>query len=72
MILPVTSQEQQSFFQQLLTTRFRLSSVQVSIADLCRKENGRLLPEPISGCATAFCQNVLPITIVAFPRILHQ
>ena len=33
------------FFQELLNTPFRLSSVQVSVADLCRKENGKLLPE---------------------------
>lgn len=35
-----------TFFEGLRDTRFRLSSVQVSIADLCRKENGKLLPEP--------------------------
>ena len=33
------------FFQDLLKTPFRLSSVQVSVADLCRKEGGKLLPE---------------------------
>ena len=33
-------------FEGLRDTKFRLSSVQVSIADLCRKENGKLLPEP--------------------------
>lgn len=30
----------------LLQTPFRLSSAQVSVADLCRREGGRLLPEP--------------------------
>lgn len=35
-----------AFFRAILTTGFRLSSVQVSIGDLCRKEGGRLLPEP--------------------------
>jgi hypothetical protein len=35
-----------AFLQQLETTPFRLSSVQVSVADLCRRESGRLLPEP--------------------------
>jgi hypothetical protein len=34
-----------AFFAALRDTPFRLSSVQVSIADLCRRENGRLLPE---------------------------
>jgi len=34
-----------AFFEKMLDTPFRLSSVQVSVADLCRKENGRLLPE---------------------------
>ena len=33
------------FFQRLLDTPFRLSSVQVSVADLCRREAGKLLPE---------------------------
>jgi len=34
-----------TFFRSLLDTPFRLSSVQVSIADLCRREQGVLLPE---------------------------
>lgn len=34
-----------AFFRHLRQTPFRLSSVQVSIADLCRREGGRLLPE---------------------------
>lgn len=33
-------------FRALLDTPFRLSSAQVSVADLCRRENDRLLPEP--------------------------
>ena len=33
------------FFQALPSTRFRLSSVQVSVVDLCKMENGVLLPE---------------------------
>ena len=33
------------FFLSILDTPFRLSSVQVSVADLCRRENGVLLPE---------------------------
>ncbi len=33
------------FFTDLLKTPFRLSSVQVSVADLCKKENGKLLAE---------------------------
>jgi hypothetical protein len=36
----------QQFFETLPNTRFRLSSVQVSVADLCRREDGRLLAEP--------------------------
>ncbi|MCB9682736.1 MAG: cobalamin B12-binding domain-containing protein [Alphaproteobacteria bacterium] len=35
-----------AFFEQLLDTRFRLSSVQVSVADLCRREGAKLLVEP--------------------------
>lgn len=35
-----------AFFRHLPSTPFRLSSIQVSIADLCRREDGRLLPEP--------------------------
>lgn len=35
-----------TFLRALLATPFRLSSVQVSIADLCRREGGELLPEP--------------------------
>lgn len=35
-----------AFFAGLRSTPFRLSSCQVSIADLCRREGGRLLPEP--------------------------
>lgn len=34
------------FFKGLIQTRFRLSSVQVAIGDLCRKEGGRVLAEP--------------------------
>ncbi len=34
------------FFSHLKQTPFRLSSIQVSIADLCRRQDGRLLPEP--------------------------
>lgn len=35
------------FFEQILETPFRLSSVQVSVADLCRKDaRGVLVPEP--------------------------
>ena len=34
-----------SFFSQLIDTPFRLSSIQVSVADLCRREDGVLLPE---------------------------
>jgi MoaA/NifB/PqqE/SkfB family radical SAM enzyme len=34
------------FFQRLLGTPFRLSSVQVSIADLCKRNGKQLLPEP--------------------------
>jgi radical SAM superfamily enzyme YgiQ (UPF0313 family) len=34
-----------AFFRALSQTPFRLSSVQVSVADLCRKEGGRLLEE---------------------------
>ncbi len=33
------------FFKRLLDTPFRLSSVQVSVADLCRRESGKLIPE---------------------------
>ncbi len=33
------------FFRALRDTPFRLSSVQVSVADLCRREDGKLLPE---------------------------
>jgi len=35
-----------ALFRGVLDTPFRLASVQVSIADLCRKEQGRTLPEP--------------------------
>lgn len=35
-----------AFFEALPSTRFRLSSIQVAIGDLCRKENGKLLAEP--------------------------
>lgn len=35
-----------AFFRALRTTPFRLSSCQVSIADLCRREGGKLLAEP--------------------------
>jgi sulfatase maturation enzyme AslB (radical SAM superfamily) len=35
-----------AFFERLESTPFRLSSAQVSIADLCRKDAGRVLPEP--------------------------
>lgn len=34
------------FFRQLRGTPFRLASCQVSVADLCRRENGVLVPEP--------------------------
>ncbi len=34
------------FFQGLPSTPFRLSSVQVAVGDLCRRENGKLLAEP--------------------------
>jgi len=34
-----------AFFRALAATPFRLSSVQVSVADLCRTEDGRLLEE---------------------------
>ena len=34
------------FFKDILSTPFRLSSVQVAIGDLCRKEGGKVLPEP--------------------------
>jgi len=34
-----------AFFEKMLDTPFRMSSVQVSVADLCRREDGRLLPE---------------------------
>lgn len=34
-----------AFFRAILETKFRLSSVQVSIGDLCRKDGGRVLPE---------------------------
>ncbi len=33
-----------AFFRQLRSTPFRLSSVQVSVADLCMREDGRLVP----------------------------
>ena len=44
------------FFREILNTPFRLSSVQVSVADLCRKENGKLLPvlDP------EICDSILP------------
>jgi hypothetical protein len=42
-----------TFFENLLTTKFRLSSVQVAIGDLCRKENGRVLAEPDTGLLDA-------------------
>ncbi|MDP2314663.1 MAG: hypothetical protein Q8P41_17295 [Pseudomonadota bacterium] len=35
-----------AFFRGLRATPFRLSSCQVSIADLCRRDGGRLLAEP--------------------------
>lgn len=35
-----------AFFERLARSRWRMSSVQVSIADLCRKEGGKLLLEP--------------------------
>lgn len=35
-----------AFFRGLPRTPFRLASVQVSIADLCRRDGGRLLAEP--------------------------
>lgn len=35
-----------TFFEALLDTPFRLSSVQVAIGDLCRREGGKLLAEP--------------------------
>ena len=35
-----------ALFEAILDTPFRLASVQVSIADLCRREEGRLLVEP--------------------------
>lgn len=35
-----------ALFRAILQTQFRLSSVQVAIGDLCRKENGKLLAEP--------------------------
>ncbi|MFZ5480005.1 MAG: radical SAM protein [Myxococcota bacterium] len=35
-----------AFFRALRDTPFRLASCQVSIADLCRREGGRLLAEP--------------------------
>jgi pyruvate-formate lyase-activating enzyme len=35
----------QAFFEGLLDTPFRLSSIQVSVADLCRRVEGKLIPE---------------------------
>lgn len=35
-----------AFLRRVEETRFRLSSLQLSIADLCRREQGRLLAEP--------------------------
>lgn len=35
-----------AFFSRLRDTPFRLSSVQVAVGDLCRREGGRLLNEP--------------------------
>lgn len=35
-----------AFFRHLRDTPFRLSSAQVSVADLCRREGGKLLAEP--------------------------
>jgi hypothetical protein len=35
-----------AFFEAVLDTRFRLSSVQVSIADLCERVDGKLVPVP--------------------------
>lgn len=34
------------FFERLLETPFRLTSCQVAVGDLCRREGGRLLAEP--------------------------
>ncbi len=42
------------FLRLLPATPFRLASVQVSIADLCRREGGRLLAEPDAELLDAF------------------
>ncbi len=48
-----------AFFEQILATPFRLSSVQVSVADLCRRdERGVLLPEPDPGMLAALRPDV--------------
>jgi pyruvate-formate lyase-activating enzyme len=47
-----------SFFERLPTSKFRLSSVQVSIADLCVRRDGRLLAEadePLLNAITPAC-----------------
>lgn len=44
------------FFQDILKTQFRLSSVQVSVADMCRKEKGKLLVE----LDPLLCDSILP------------
>jgi sulfatase maturation enzyme AslB (radical SAM superfamily) len=42
-----------SFLRALLETPFRLSSIQASVADLCRRQDGELVPEPDPGLLAA-------------------
>ena len=44
------------FFRNIFRTPFRLTSVQVSVADLCRREGGKLLPE----LDPALCDAIVP------------
>ncbi len=43
-----------ALLEELGSTRFQLSSVQVSVADLCRRGGGRLLPEVDAALCDAF------------------
>ncbi|HHO53495.1 MAG TPA: radical SAM protein [Deltaproteobacteria bacterium] len=61
-------QRARALLPALLRTPFRLSSVQVSVADLCRRQGHRLLPEVDEGLLDAFD----PACFADHGEILHE
>jgi hypothetical protein len=57
-----------AFFRELPRSRFRLSSAQVAISDLCRREGGQLLPEPDLELLSAITPACFADAARRFPR----